>query len=187
MEVPRPGTESEMQLWPIYHSVAMLNPLTTELAGIEPEPPECTATEVRFFFFMTFIFSIIVDLQCSVNFYCTEKWPSHTYTYIFFFPQIFSSLSLFFLFFFFFLWCPPHFLSHWENSKNQGRNPLPFLTCFFILSRTPLCCFFSSLMAAHIHSPVGNFSSSQPLVCQFGLLWQRSRDWAAEAINIYFS
>ena len=33
-------------------------------------------------FFYDFYFSIIVDVQCSVNFYCTAKWPSHTYIYI---------------------------------------------------------------------------------------------------------
>ena len=37
-------------------------------------------------FFMMFIFSIRVDLQCSVNFYCTAKGPS--YIYIFFFLLI---------------------------------------------------------------------------------------------------
>ena len=37
------------------------------------------------FFKMIFIFSIIVGLQCSVNVYCTAKWPSHTYTCILFF------------------------------------------------------------------------------------------------------
>ena len=29
-------------------------------------------------------FFIIVDLECSVNFYCMVKWPSYTYVYIFF-------------------------------------------------------------------------------------------------------
>ena len=37
-----------------------------------------------FFLKMIFIFSIIAGLQCSVNFYCTAKWPSHTHTYILF-------------------------------------------------------------------------------------------------------
>ena len=37
------------------------------------------------FFFKIFIFSIIGDLQCSVNFYHRAKWPSHTYIYTFFF------------------------------------------------------------------------------------------------------
>ena len=45
-------------------------------------------------------FSIIVGLQCSVNFYCTEKWPSHIYIYILFqkwtfFPLIFFSFITF--------------------------------------------------------------------------------------------
>ena len=31
-----------------------------------------------------FLFFTIVDLQCSVNFYWTEKWPSPTYVYILF-------------------------------------------------------------------------------------------------------
>ena len=42
---------------------------------------------------------IIVDLQCSVNFCCTVKWPSHTYPYILFlilsaimFPAAFLSI-----------------------------------------------------------------------------------------------
>lgn len=30
-------------------------------------------------FFMVVIFSMVVDLQCSVNFYCTAKWHSHSY------------------------------------------------------------------------------------------------------------
>ena len=33
---------------------------------------------------MIFIFSVITGLQCSVNFYWTAKWPSHTYVYILF-------------------------------------------------------------------------------------------------------
>ena len=32
-------------------------------------------------YFMIFIFSIIVGLQCSVNFYCIAKWPGHTHTH----------------------------------------------------------------------------------------------------------
>ena len=36
-----------------------------------------------FFFFKICIFSIIVDLQGSVNFCCTAKWLSHTYISIF--------------------------------------------------------------------------------------------------------
>ena len=35
------------------------------------------------FLFMIFIFSIVVSLQCSVSFYCTAKWPSHTYIILF--------------------------------------------------------------------------------------------------------
>ena len=35
------------------------------------------------FLYMIFIFSIIVDLLCSVNFYCTAKWTSHTHTHIY--------------------------------------------------------------------------------------------------------
>ena len=34
---------------------------------------------------MILIFSMMVGLQCSVNFYCTAKGPSHTYMYTFFF------------------------------------------------------------------------------------------------------
>ena len=30
---------------------------------------------VVFFFFKIFVFSIIVDLQCSVNFWCTQRVP----------------------------------------------------------------------------------------------------------------
>ena len=33
----------------------------------------------HFFLLVIFIFSIIVGIQCSVDFYCTAKWPSHTY------------------------------------------------------------------------------------------------------------
>ena len=32
---------------------------------------------------MIFIFSIIVYLQCCINFYCTAKWPSFIYIYIY--------------------------------------------------------------------------------------------------------
>ena len=37
-----------------------------------------------FFTFENFIFLvfIIIDLQCSVNFCCTAKWPSYTYIYV---------------------------------------------------------------------------------------------------------
>ena len=41
---------------------------------------EKAALEMRFFVvvvFKIFVFSIIVDLQCSVNFWCTAKGPSH--------------------------------------------------------------------------------------------------------------
>lgn len=36
-----------------------------------------------FYFLMDFIFSIIICVLCSVNFYSTENWPSyrHTHTY----------------------------------------------------------------------------------------------------------
>ena len=37
------------------------------------------------FYFMIFIFSIIVALHCSVNFYCTAERPSRAYIYIVFF------------------------------------------------------------------------------------------------------
>ena len=36
-----------------------------------------------FVFLVIFIFSTIVDLQCSVNFYCMAKWPSHIYRYVY--------------------------------------------------------------------------------------------------------
>ena len=39
-------------------------------------------------FLMIFIFYIIVDLQCSVNFYFTEKWPSQIYIYTHTFSHI---------------------------------------------------------------------------------------------------
>ena len=42
---------------------------------------------------MIFIFSIIVGLQCSVNFYHRAKWPSHTHIYILFLT-LFSSYSI---------------------------------------------------------------------------------------------
>ena len=38
-----------------------------------------------FNFFKIFIFPIIVALECSVNFCCTAKWPTQSYTYILFF------------------------------------------------------------------------------------------------------
>ena len=37
------------------------------------EKEEIQACLILFYFFMTFIFSITVDLQCSVNLYCTAK------------------------------------------------------------------------------------------------------------------
>ena len=36
-----------------------------------------------YLFLMILIFSIIVGLQCSVNFYCRAKLPSHTHIYIY--------------------------------------------------------------------------------------------------------
>ena len=38
---------------------------------------------LSFFKFYDFCFFIIVDLQCSVNFYCITKWPSDTYMYVY--------------------------------------------------------------------------------------------------------
>ena len=35
------------------------------------------------FYFIFYDFSIIVNLQCSVNYYCTAKWLSHIYIYSF--------------------------------------------------------------------------------------------------------
>ena len=43
--------------------------------------------------FLSLFFLIIGDLQCFVNFYCTTKWPSHTYINIFF--LILSSIMLY--------------------------------------------------------------------------------------------
>ena len=47
-------------------------------------------------FLMILIFSIIVGLQCSVNFYCTAKWPSLSlsHTHIFFFSHYLPSCSI---------------------------------------------------------------------------------------------
>ena len=40
---------------------------------------------IYLFYVMIFTFSIIADLQCCVNFYCTAQWPSCTCIYILFF------------------------------------------------------------------------------------------------------
>ena len=40
-----------------------------------------TSPYIFLIFWRFFIFSIIVDLQCSVNFCSTAKWPSHTHTH----------------------------------------------------------------------------------------------------------
>ena len=34
-------------------------------------------------FLKILFFSVIADLQCSINFYCTAERPSHTYTFFF--------------------------------------------------------------------------------------------------------
>ena len=54
---------------------------------IIPEAKEETSYNIVLYF-MIFIFSVIVDLQCSVNFYCTAKGPSHAYIYLSFSPII---------------------------------------------------------------------------------------------------
>ena len=41
----------------------------------------------EYFYFLKNIF-IRVDLQCSINFYCTAKWPSYTYIYMHSFSHI---------------------------------------------------------------------------------------------------
>ena len=50
------------------------------------------ALAILFFLFLKkydFNFSFIVDLQCSVNFYCTSKWPSHIYIYLYIYIHIY--------------------------------------------------------------------------------------------------
>ena len=59
------------------------------LDGVGNESKFQRPSKQMFFFFVydqvLFLkFFIIVDLQCSVNFCCTAKWPSYTYTYILF-------------------------------------------------------------------------------------------------------
>ena len=44
---------------------------------------------------MIFIFSIIVALHCSVNFYCTVERPSRAYIYIVFFVVAVVFLGLY--------------------------------------------------------------------------------------------
>ena len=53
---------------------------------VPPGPPSYN------FFIWFLIFSIKVDLQCSVNFYCTPKWP--IYKYIFFVSHYPPSCSI---------------------------------------------------------------------------------------------
>ena len=48
-------------------------------------PSFVTCNTFLFLYFKNFTFSIVGDLQCSVNFCCTAKWPSHNYIYTFFF------------------------------------------------------------------------------------------------------
>ena len=45
------------------------------------ENSDSTNTPQIYYFFL--FYWCIVDLQCCVNFYCTEKWPSYTYTHSF--------------------------------------------------------------------------------------------------------
>ena len=49
----------------------------------------CLLVEITFIHVFKKFF-ITVDLQCSVNFCCTAKWPSHTYIYM-----LFQTLSSF--------------------------------------------------------------------------------------------
>ena len=106
MEVPSLGVESELQplsyttatvmrdpshICDLHHSSQrrqILNPLieargqTRVLMDISWIHFCCTTVGTPLFS-MIFIFFIIVVLQCSVNFYCTAKRPSHTYIYIY--------------------------------------------------------------------------------------------------------
>ena len=47
-----------------------------------------------FIFLMIFIFTIIVGNSVLSLFYCTAKWPSHTYIYTFFFSHSSPSCSI---------------------------------------------------------------------------------------------
>ena len=47
-----------------------------------------------FIFLIMIFFSIIADLQCSVNFLCIASWPSHTYMYTFFFQDLEQGIVL---------------------------------------------------------------------------------------------
>jgi len=52
------------------------------LAGRWPELSTSIHIDPALLFCFVFSFFIIVDLQCSVNFCCTAKWPSNTCIYI---------------------------------------------------------------------------------------------------------
>jgi len=111
MEVPGLGAESELQ-WPAYTTATatpdpswvcdlhhssqqhrILNPLS------EARDRTCIlmgASQIPFHWAMTGtpfqIFFIIVDLQCSVKFFCTAKWPSFVYIHIYMYMYTFFFL-----------------------------------------------------------------------------------------------
>ena len=52
-----------------------------------------TLTILILFFIMIFIFSIVADLQCSVNFLLYRRGPRHIYMYTFFFLTLSCSIT----------------------------------------------------------------------------------------------
>ena len=51
---------------------------------------------ILFFKIFLFFFFAIVDLQCSVNFCCTAKWPSHTHTHTYIYTLFLTLSSIMF-------------------------------------------------------------------------------------------
>ena len=107
LETPVPAPEMCQSPWGRVESVGMIwiGPAGT-LRQLNKEPEGGAARDQDgkvgfsvsiffvfcfFFFFKILFFSIIVDLQCSVNFYCTAEWPSCTYVCILFLT---SSLTM---------------------------------------------------------------------------------------------
>ena len=85
-------------------------------------------------------FFITVDLQCSVNFCCTTKWPSYTHTHIHIY--IYTHMCVYILF--------SHNIVHHVPSQVIGYNSL----CFIARNKAiKLNCLFTPNAIVCIYQP----------------------------------